>query len=420
MIEIEVTLDTRWDSIGRTGCDRRRSPPPLQRPADDATPFLFAHNPVPMWIYDLESLRFLDVNNAAIDLYGHSREQFLSMRITDIRPADEISRLQADLEDRRPVFQRSGTWTHVLADGSKIEVEITSHQTLFDGRSAVLVSAVNLTDRDRRRGCTCDEPVIVLSQPDAAFDPVNVDALRGAIVTGELRVHYQPVFSLDDGTLTGAEALIRWEHPDSGLIMPSAFIPLAEDTGLIGDIWRWLLDDAFQRWAGWGFPDSDNRSISINLSAHQFDDPSTVDDFISAHTSYGLDPSSVVIEITETAVANDPERMLEVLAAFRMLGVRVALDDFGTGYSNLVYLDRMAFDILKIDRTFIERLPTDPRQRAIVSHVVDLAHALGMTVVAEGVETSEQLETLSQLEVDLAQGYYLGRPLESSAFSALL
>ena len=553
---------------GRTAAN-----PALAVDSPDAFAVLFVSNPKPMWVYDLDTLRFLDVNNAAVATYGYSRVEFLTMTINDIRPEPERLLLSRDLASARPPFQRSGPWSHLLADGSKVEVEISSHQFLFGDRPAVLVVADDVTERNRlqarirqlemsdavtglqNRGAMLGELDRWIAQnldlaPDALIclvhlDPDGLTALNGrfgyesgdrvlrkigdaisewrgdviavgrvgggelavavelhdpsaapafanrllsatserlsrdlpvtvtcgvAVATvaeasgeslvrdaasatrwakvhrrggmatsqeaarasdveldlregisgGELVAHYQPVVAVSGGHVVGAEALVRWNRPGRGLVPPGDFIGVAEQTGLITDIWRWMVDDALGHLPKWQETAGLPISVSLNLSARQFSDPSTVDHFVARIQEQGIDPQDVVVEVTETAAASDPLRMHEVLSAFRLLKVRIALDDFGTGYSTLAELERTPFDALKIDRSFISRLGSDRRQQSIVAGMVRLAHTLGMVVVAEGVETADQLMQLTDLGVDLAQGYYLGRPVEPRTFSEML
>jgi diguanylate cyclase (GGDEF)-like protein/PAS domain S-box-containing protein len=534
---------------------------------------LFASNPRPMWIYDLETLRFLDVNSAAVAAYGYSRDLFLAMTVDDIRTAAERVRLADESDSGGQLVRRSGPWTHVLADGSRIDVELASSEFLFGDRPAALVAAEDVTERNRlqarihelemsdavtglpnrgaflgdvdrwiaQRGqAPAGEAVcVVLLDPDdltalntrfgyesgdrvlrkiadalssmrdsviavgrvsggelaaagALGDPsdalsfadrvmssarerlsrdlpigltcgvatgsvdgataesltrdatlatrwakvhrrggiataaeaviasdIEID-LREGIADGELVAHYQPVVSVSDGHIVGAEALVRWNRPGQGLVPPGDFIGVAEETGLITDIWRWMVGEALGRLTAWQSEAGIPMSVSLNLSARQFSDPSTVDHFVACLEERSVDPRDVVVEITETAAVSDPDLMHEVLSAFRLLNVRIALDDFGTGYSTLAELERTPFDALKIDRSFISRLGSDPRQQSIVAGMVRLAHALGMVVVAEGVETAEQLRRLTDLGVDLAQGYYLGRPVDAGTFRGLL
>jgi diguanylate cyclase (GGDEF)-like protein/PAS domain S-box-containing protein len=522
-----------------------------------------------MWVYDRETLAFLAVNDSAINKYGYSRERFLSMRLTDIRPDFEQHRLLADLSGPRLPLQWSGPWTHQLADGSLIDVEILSQEVSYANRPAVLVSAQDASERNRleaqvrraetqdpltglaNRGFLLDQigqtdpgdalicvmqmdvdgfaalndaygyetgdqvlaqvgrslaalpsPVITTARigadefavaavvadrsqavalaeqiaghvaravpsrlavtttmgvavgdnlsapPDVllreatiatrwakrhrrggiaaadesfarhAIEQLTIEReLRAAIADGELLLFYQPVIDIAERRIAGSEALLRWNRPGHGLVTPAEFIPAAENSGLIRDMWPRIIDQAIADTARWQIQSGNRLSVAVNLSARQFDDPATVDHLVTALHVHSIDPADVIVEITETAAVADPQRMHEIISAFRLLGVRVALDDFGTGYSSLAYLEHTPFDIIKIDQVFITRLASDQRQRSMVAGVVKLAHTLGMTVVAEGVEHPDQLAHLTRLGVEQAQGYHLGRPANAATFA---
>ena len=246
--------------------------------------------------------------------------------------------------------------------------------------------------------------------------------LRRAIERGELRVHYQPNVRIDGLRMTGAEALVRWERPGRGLVRPADFIALAEETGLIVPLGRFVLGEACRQVAEWmmeGLVD-DSFTISVNLSPHQLRASGVLDHVHDALASSGLDPSQLCIEVTETALVDDSGGATETIRRIHGLGVQIAIDDFGTGYSALSYLHLLPVGILKIDRSFVGRLGPDPRDRAVITGLIDLAHALGLTVVAEGVETAEQLADLVAMSCDVAQGYYFAKPQAPAAMRALL
>jgi two-component system sensor kinase len=237
--------------------------------------------------------------------------------------------------------------------------------------------------------------------------------LEGALDRDELVVHYQPVVAIGDGSVVGVEALTRWRHPTRGLLGPDAFIELAEESGLIVRLGRWVLRAACEQAAQWRRQLGRPLVVAVNVSARQFQGAGLVEDVARVLSDTGLDPSSLVLEITESATVPDAEHMIERLDELKALGVGLAIDDFGTGYSSLSYLRRFPVDQLKIDRAFVSGICTSVEDRSIVAAVVDLAHALGLLVVAEGVETVDQLEQLSQLGCDLAQGYNWLRPTDS-------
>ena len=236
--------------------------------------------------------------------------------------------------------------------------------------------------------------------------------LRRAVDNEQFQVHYQPNIRVSDELVVGVEALLRWRHPQLGLVAPGDFIPLAEETGLIVPIGRWVIETACQQLGDWTRrrgAEAPALYMSINLSPHQLKDPDLVSDVASALVRAGVPAEAVCFEVTETALIDDVRDAFDVLQRLRALGVRIALDDFGTGYSSLSYLHTLPVDILKLDRSFIARLSPQARGRAVVAGMVDLAHALDLTVIAEGVETEEQLIDLRDLHCDVVQGHHYCR-----------
>ena len=230
--------------------------------------------------------------------------------------------------------------------------------------------------------------------------------LRAALDEGVLELHYQPLVCCQTGTAQGYEALLRWQHPTRGAVPPSVFVPLAEETGLILRLGQWVMETACRDAAGWVEP----AMVAVNLSPLQFRQPDLAATVLNTLSWTGLDPSRLEIEITEGILMENPERAVETLGALRDAGVRVSLDDFGTGYSSLSYLRQFPLDKIKIDKSFIMDLASDPQSASIVEALVTLAHTLDLTVTAEGVETSEQLAALQRHLCDQVQGFLLGRP----------
>jgi diguanylate cyclase (GGDEF)-like protein/PAS domain S-box-containing protein len=241
---------------------------------------------------------------------------------------------------------------------------------------------------------------------DAVARLETESALRRALERGELRLHYQPEVDLASGAIAGFEALIRWEHPTRGLLAPSQFIPLAEETGLIVGIGEWVLHEACRTAVAWPQP----LTLSVNLSARQLAQPDLVASVRRALSETGIDPANLCLEITESAVMAAGAATTAQLRALKSLGVRLAIDDFGTGFSSLVHLRRFPVDMLKIDGTFVAGLGDEPQDASIAAAVISLAHALGLTTVAEGVETEQQAGILRQLGCDLGQGHLFARP----------
>jgi diguanylate cyclase (GGDEF)-like protein len=237
--------------------------------------------------------------------------------------------------------------------------------------------------------------------------------LRRALERDELVLHYQPKADLRSGEIRSVEALVRWQHPDQGLLGPGEFIPLAERTGLIHPLTHWVLDAALDQAAQWqraGLP----LSVAVNISTRCLLDPAFPDQVTGQLATWQIPPDRLVLEITESAVMADPTRALEVLGRLHSLGVGLAVDDFGTGYSSMAYLKELPVDELKIDRSFVSQMATSPSDAVIVRSTIDLGHNLGLHVVAEGVETQHAWQELTALGCDMAQGYYLGRPMPAA------
>jgi diguanylate cyclase (GGDEF)-like protein len=240
------------------------------------------------------------------------------------------------------------------------------------------------------------------------------DLSRG-IEAGELVLHYQPQVDANSGALTGVEALVRWQHPKRGLLYPSHFIAMAEESGLIAEMGVWTLNEACRQLAVWKSQGHQMGTMSVNVSALEFRDHRLIDSLQAALVEHGLQPSELEIEITESVLMVETETTQRIIERVRALGVGIAIDDFGTGYSSLSYLKRLRPNQLKIDRSFVNDSGHDNDSRAIINGVIGLARALGLTVVAEGVETVEQLQFLRESGCHTLQGYLLGRPLTVQA-----
>jgi diguanylate cyclase (GGDEF)-like protein/PAS domain S-box-containing protein len=249
---------------------------------------------------------------------------------------------------------------------------------------------------------------------------LSVD-LQRAIERSELFVLYQPLLQLEDRSLTGVEALVRWRHPERGIILPAEFIPLAEQSNLIGKIDAFVLDEACRQLAAWTDTDAswEGCTMAVNLSGRQLREPGLVDLVTTTLRRHNIAPSRLCLEITETAMIGEPDNANRVLRSLSALGVRIALDDFGTGYSTLAHLQRVRADILKIDRSFVANIGREARDREIIAAVTAMAHALGMTVVGEGVETNVQRDELTTVDCDEAQGYLFAAPMPPAEIAEL-
>ena len=245
-------------------------------------------------------------------------------------------------------------------------------------------------------------------------------AMRRGLERGEFVLHYQPKIDLATQTVVGAEALVRWQHPQIGLIHPIEFIRLAEETGLILPLGEWVLAEACRQQVLWNQQSVIPLRISINMSARQFRQEDLTDRIAAVFSSTGADPSQFIVELTESMVMHDVDSTLASLRALKNLGLSLSLDDFGTGYSSLSYLRRFPIDELKIDRSFINDIHTNPDDAAIAGAIIAMARSLSLSVVAEGVENKEQAELLSTLGCSQVQGYYFARPLTVGAFTARL
>ncbi len=249
-----------------------------------------------------------------------------------------------------------------------------------------------------------------------AFNQFTLEAdLRLAVQRGELTLYFQPKVRVDSGELSGLEALLRWRHPTRGLLAPGEFIALAEETGLIVPIGRWVMLAACRQIRGWRDAGLQVPCCAINLSVRQFVNETLEADLCHALGTYGLPPQALEVEITESTLMTDSRRAERVMRKLHELGIRISIDDFGTGYSSLSYLKRFPAQVLKIDRSFIGDLPDDRDNAAITEAVIAMAHRLGLTVVAEGVETPAQLAFLRELGCDEAQGYLFGRPVPAES-----
>ena len=244
--------------------------------------------------------------------------------------------------------------------------------------------------------------------------------LRQAIANSELVLHYQPVFDVHDDRLAGCEALVRWMHPQRGLLMPGTFIQVAEESGLIRELGLWTLRAACAQLAAWKSAGLHPGRIAVNVSALQLRDQRLLQVLPELMRTYGLQADELELELTESTLMSDSEAAQATVASLREFGVSLAIDDFGTGYSSLSYIKRLRPDKLKIDRSFVKDLPADADDRALTEAIVSIAQALSITVVAEGVETPEQRDYLLSLGCRLQQGYLLGRPQGAEFMQALM
>jgi diguanylate cyclase (GGDEF)-like protein/PAS domain S-box-containing protein len=537
---------------------------------------LFDNNPMPMWVFDAETTRFLGVNDAAVQHYGYSRETFLAMMLQEIWPEDERINHKEALLNIGDTYQSSRNWRHIKADGSEIHVLTFGRRVAFDGCDGYLVAVVDITERrkaeariaymahhdgltdlpnrefyqerlrqalgeaqadgervavlcvdldlfknvndsfghpmgdrllrlvaDRLRSQVLGNHVaarlggdefalilasdvspnevsdfsirlinvlsasydidgievvigasvgIALSPSDGTtseelmrnadmalyraksdgggvhrfFEPemdrlaqkrrdMEVD-LRRAFANGEFELHYQPLVNIVTDRISGFESLLRWRHPDKGMISPADFIPIAEDIGLIVPLGEWVLREACTEATRW----PDNVKVAVNLSAVQFRSRNLVQAVISALAHSGLSPLRLELEITESVFLAETEANLAILHQLRELGVSISMDDFGTGYSSLSYLRSFPFDKIKIDRSFVKDIAERPDCVAIVRAISGLGKSLKITTTAEGVETADQLECLRNEGCNEVQGFLFSAAKPAGEVAELL
>ncbi|MHC1713131.1 MAG: EAL domain-containing protein [Solidesulfovibrio sp.] len=255
------------------------------------------------------------------------------------------------------------------------------------------------------------------------LDAISLEAdLRQALARGELLLHYQPIVGVQNGTIEGFEALVRWDHPNRGLVPPAQFIPLAEETGLILPLGRFVLREACRQMRAWQLevPEAAEYSMSVNVSCRQFVKDGLVEYVAQVLAETGLSPTCLKLEITESVLMHDADHTAKELTRLKALGVKIAIDDFGTGYSSLSYLRQLPIDQLKIDRSFISGQGSDGESHEIVKSIISLARSLGLTVIAEGVECEDQLDRLRLADCDKAQGFMFSRPVDKDAAGRLI
>jgi diguanylate cyclase (GGDEF)-like protein/PAS domain S-box-containing protein len=304
-------------------------------------------------------------------------------------------------------------------EGGHVYLTASTGIALSDGRTSAehLLANADLAMYAVKRRTGRGVQLFDATLADQATERLGVERdLRDADLETDLRAHYQPIVRLDTGRISGAEALLRWNHPGRGLVPPGLFIPVAEETGLIDKLGLWVLRDACRAQVAWS---AHEMKVAVNLSPRQLYDPHLAQRVADILAATGARADHLVLEVTESALIDD-RVAAPALAALKELGAALALDDFGTGYSSLTSLRRYPFDTIKIDRSFVAEIGRSTQDMAIVQHVIHLAHDLGMRVVAEGVETAQQLDMLAEAGADVAQGYFLGRPAPAADMTAML
>jgi diguanylate cyclase (GGDEF)-like protein len=388
---------------------------------------------------------FFDVDNfnEVNDSLGHGAGDELLVALTarlseEIRPTDTFARfggdefvvLCEDLTNEAGAISVAERIAAALEDPIAVGerehfVSVSIGIVVVDRRYAVAADVLRDADaamyRAKARGKGCYE-VYDGSMRARLLERLTLEReLRRGIDSGELRLLYQPIVLMDDGRVVGAEALVRWQHPTRGLLTPESFIAIAEHSGAITALGKWVIEHALRQNAAWAelFP-SLPLAMSVNLSARQVAPPGLPGVVREALRSTGANPERVALEITESALIEATEAAAETLNALKALGVALVLDDFGTGYSSLSYLKRFPIDAIKIDRSFVTGLDQDTGDTAIIAALISMANALGIGATAEGIENAAQAAALSAQGCQLAQGYHYSRPLAPEAFTELI
>ena len=385
---------------------------------------------------DLDS--FKNINDSLGHDIGDVTLVAVAARLREaLRPGDTVARLGGDefaivlsdiakVEDTPMIAQRIlEIFTEPFqVDGREIFISASLGITLYpiDGSDAetLLRNADTAMYRAKVHGrSTCQFYTAEMTQR-ANEDMALEGALRHAIQRKELALHYQPIVDLNNGRILGVEALMRWQHPQLGLIPPVRFIPLAEESGLIVPLGAWALREACEQTRAWRNAGFNDLYVAVNLSSRQFREPDLAERIAQILADTGLEGRHLVLELTESMLLTNIENTTRMMQELDTMGVRFAIDDFGTGYSSLSYLKRFPIDVLKIDQSFVRDITTDPDDAAIVRAIITMAHSLGMRVVAEGVETREQLSFLHANSCDAMQGYYFSQPLPADTVTTML
>ncbi|WP_426168114.1 bifunctional diguanylate cyclase/phosphodiesterase [Pseudoduganella sp. R-34] len=392
-----------------------------------------------LWLVSIDLDRFKFTNSRLGHKGGDRLLQIVAARLqAAVRPVDTVARLGGDefalllLPERGGLAPRAEQLQRVLdslaaplvLDGTELFLTASAGIAVFPTDSkepGVLAERADIAMFRAKEMGGNQYQFYTAALNERLGERLRIEsALRTALERREFELHYQPQVDCASGRIMGMEALIRWRHPEMGMVAPNRFIPLAEETGQILAVGHWVLRTACRQLRDWQRDGRKHLRIAVNVSARQLAEPDFVQGVAEVLADTGLAPHCLELELTESAVMNDVAHAMAVMHALKKLGVKLAIDDFGTGYSSLAHLKRFEIDVLKIDQTFVRDLTVDPDDAAIVTTIIALARNLGLEVISEGVETQEQLDFLRRHGCRHMQGYFFGRPLPAEGFLALL
>ncbi|MCP1172365.1 putative bifunctional diguanylate cyclase/phosphodiesterase [Ralstonia chuxiongensis] len=389
------------------------------------------------------ALMFMDLDGfkAVNDVYGHHVGDLLLIDVAQrisarVRQQDTVARVGGDefvvlayVDDPEDAGTLADALLEVvrepfMAGGHELRVSTSIGIAIYPGNGGNQHDLLTNADAAMYHAKGLGRNAYSFFEPSMNADVHHqlqlVQDLRRAVERHELVLHYQPKFNAPNGPIMGVEALVRWQHPQRGLVPADEFIPLAEKTGLIVPLGTWVLDEACRQMAQWHREGRTGWTVAVNLSALQFGHAALIDTVRDTLERHALDPRSLTLEITESTAMRDVDASLQILQQLDAMGVGISIDDFGTGYSSLLYLKRLPASELKIDRGFVRDLAHDTEDAAIVSAIVALGQTLNLRIVAEGVETAEQQAFLTRLGCHSLQGYLLGRPMTAESLSAAM